>query len=135
MPTITDHCIAMALDNRLDMQASPSLCVVSTYIHVCVPTLTYPHCITRGYGLHRYAPWFMMFNGTGPWTSPPCDDNYDPPKCTKYFHTQMDTPRPAGRGKGYVGPPPFAHSDSVVELCATLFHNVQSCYTLLCSHL
>jgi len=41
-----------------------------------------------------YSPWFMMFNGTGPWTSPNCDTNYDPPKCTRYFHTQMDTPLP-----------------------------------------
>jgi len=47
------------------------------------------------------APWFIMFAGNGPWTSPNCDANYDPPKCTKYFHTQMDTPRPAGRGQGY----------------------------------
>ena len=41
-----------------------------------------------------YAPWFIMFAGTGPWTSPNCDNNYHPPKCTKYFHTQMDTPTP-----------------------------------------
>jgi len=41
-----------------------------------------------------YAAWFIMFNGTGPWTSPNCDTNYHPPKCTKYFHTQMDTPTP-----------------------------------------
>jgi hypothetical protein len=43
----------------------------------------------------------MMFSGDGPWTSPNCDVNYSPPKCTKYFHTQMDTPRPKGRGSGY----------------------------------
>lgn len=41
-----------------------------------------------------YAPWFIMFNGTGPWTSPNCDTNYKPSKCTRYFHTQMDTPLP-----------------------------------------
>jgi hypothetical protein len=41
-----------------------------------------------------YSPWFLMFRGTGPWTSPNCDKNYQPPKCSKYFHTQMDTPLP-----------------------------------------
>ena len=41
-----------------------------------------------------YAPWFMKFAGKGPWSSPNCDLNYDPPKCTTYFHTQMDTPLP-----------------------------------------
>ena len=43
-----------------------------------------------------YEPWFLKFdNATKPWTSPACDDNYDPPKCTQYFHTQMDTPLPS----------------------------------------
>ena len=42
----------------------------------------------------NYSAWFLKFNGTGPWTSPNCDKNYDPPKCTQYFHTQMDTPLP-----------------------------------------
>ena len=41
-----------------------------------------------------YAPWFIKFAGRGPWSSPNCDSNYDPPKCTTYFHTQMDTPLP-----------------------------------------
>ena len=41
-----------------------------------------------------------MFNSTGPWYSPKCDTNYNPPKCTDYFHTQMDTPNLPGRG-GY----------------------------------
>ena len=36
----------------------------------------------------------MMFSGSGNYTSPDCDKNYDPPLCTKYFHTQMDTPTP-----------------------------------------
>ena len=36
----------------------------------------------------------MMFSGSGNDTSPDCDKNYDPPLCTKYFHTQMDTPTP-----------------------------------------
>eukprot|EP01049_Picozoa_sp_SAG25_P010233 SAG25_NODE_1097_length_4023_cov_1.143221_5_plen_220_part_00 len=47
-----------------------------------------------------YAPWFIMFEGgdgpPGSWntSSPACDDDYDPPLCTRYFHTQMDTPKP-----------------------------------------
>ena len=41
-----------------------------------------------------------MFAGPGPWYSPKCDNNYSPPKCTEYFHTQMDTPNLPGRG-GY----------------------------------
>ena len=41
-----------------------------------------------------YSPWFMMFSGKGNYSSPACDVNYDPPLCTKYFHTQMDTPLP-----------------------------------------
>jgi hypothetical protein len=47
-----------------------------------------------------YSPWFIKFSGHPPYTSPPCDDNYSPPLCTDYFHTQMDTPKPAGQG-GY----------------------------------
>jgi hypothetical protein len=42
----------------------------------------------------KYSPWFLKFSGTGPWESPNCDKNYDPPLCTNYFHTQMDTPTP-----------------------------------------
>jgi hypothetical protein len=44
-----------------------------------------------------YEPWFLQFSGSGPWASPACDKNYDPPLCTKYFHTQMDTPLPSTR--------------------------------------
>jgi hypothetical protein len=47
-----------------------------------------------------YSPWFIKFSGHPPYTSPPCDSNYDPPLCTDYFHTQMDTPKPSGQG-GY----------------------------------
>ena len=48
-----------------------------------------------------YSAWFIKFRaGPGPFYSPKCDDNYDPPKCTEYFHTQMDTPNLPGRG-GY----------------------------------
>ena len=47
-----------------------------------------------------YSPWFLKFSGKPPYYSPPCDNNYAPPKCTDYFHTQMDTPKPPGQG-GY----------------------------------
>ena len=47
-----------------------------------------------------YSPWFLKFKPNPPWYSPKCDVNYDPPKCTEYFHTQMDTPLPQGKG-GY----------------------------------
>lgn len=47
-----------------------------------------------------YSPWFIKFSGNPPYYSPPCDNNYSPPKCTTYFHTQMDTPNLPGRG-GY----------------------------------
>ena len=63
-----------------------------------------------------YKPWFLLFDtadregDTGRnFTSPPCDHDYQPPKCTDYFHTQMDTPRPTtkwgpeGRPEGGYG--------------------------------
>lgn len=53
-----------------------------------------------------YSPWFIKYSGRPPYTSPPCDDNYTPPKCTDYFHTQMDTPNIPGRkGYGTCAPP------------------------------
>jgi hypothetical protein len=51
-----------------------------------------------------YAPWFIMFNTATPY-SPKCDNNYTPPKCTEYFHTQMDTPLPGPGGYGRCAPP------------------------------
>ena len=42
----------------------------------------------------KYSAWFLKFSGAGPWNSPNCDKNYEPPLCTDYFHTQMDTPTP-----------------------------------------
>jgi hypothetical protein len=75
----------------------------------------------------EYRPWFITFaNATGPFHSPPCDDNYAPPKCTDLFHTQMDTPLPRPGGYGQCVPPAcncgtqpcgfyvFNHSSSVV---------------------
>ncbi len=52
-----------------------------------------------------YSPWFLNFSGRPPYYSPPCDNNYSPPKCTNYFHTQMDTPRPGKGGYGACTPP------------------------------
>ena len=54
-----------------------------------------------------YSPWFIKYRpGPGPFYSPPCDSNYEPPKCSNYFHTQMDTPKPPGqRGYGTCTPP------------------------------
>ena len=53
-----------------------------------------------------YRPWFLTFSGSPPYFSPPCDDNYSPPKCTDLFHTQMDTPNIAGKnGYGTCAPP------------------------------
>ena len=54
----------------------------------------------------EYRPWFLKFaNATGPFYSPPCDKDYDPPKCTDLFHTQMDTPLPRPGGYGQCAPP------------------------------
>lgn len=73
-----------------------------------------------------YSPWFIKFKAQGPWTSPKCDDFHTPPLCTEYFHTQMDTPRPDGKGYGKCAPPAcncgtkpcgfyvFNHSSTVV---------------------
>ena len=52
-----------------------------------------------------YEPWFIQFKPQGPWTSPKCDDFHTPPLCTEYFHTQMDTPRPDGKGYGQCAKP------------------------------
>lgn len=39
-----------------------------------------------------YSDWFIKFTQEGPWYSPKCDNNYDPPKCTDYFHMQEQSP-------------------------------------------
>ena len=36
--------------------------------------------------------WFIKFKPEGPWYSPKCDNNYNPPKCSDYFHMQEQTP-------------------------------------------
>lgn len=46
-----------------------------------------------------YAPWFINFKPAGPWQNPKCDNNYDPPLCSNYFHMQEQTPGyPSGDG-------------------------------------
>ena len=40
-----------------------------------------------------------MFKPEGPWYSPKCDNNYDPPRCSDYYHMQEQTPGyPSGDG-------------------------------------
>ena len=43
--------------------------------------------------------WFVKFKPDAPWYSPKCDNNYNPPKCSDYFHMQEQTPNyPHGDG-------------------------------------
>jgi len=39
-----------------------------------------------------YAPWFVNFKKQAPWKSPKCDDNFNPPKCSDYYHMQEQSP-------------------------------------------
>lgn len=39
-----------------------------------------------------YEAWFLKFKPEGPWFSPKCDLNYDPPRCSDYYHSQEQTP-------------------------------------------
>jgi len=39
-----------------------------------------------------YEPWFIKFKPKGPWFSPKCDNNYNPAKCSDYYHMQEQTP-------------------------------------------
>ena len=39
-----------------------------------------------------YAPWFIDFKQDGPWFSPKCDHNFNPPKCSNYYHMQEQSP-------------------------------------------
>lgn len=39
-----------------------------------------------------YESWFIKFKPTGPWFSPKCDNNFNPPKCTDYYVMQEQTP-------------------------------------------
>lgn len=39
-----------------------------------------------------YSNLFVKFKKDGPWNQPKCDTNYDPPKCSDYFHMQEQSP-------------------------------------------
>jgi hypothetical protein len=39
-----------------------------------------------------YEPWFLKFKPEGPWYSPKCDTNYNPPRCSDYYHMQEQSP-------------------------------------------
>ena len=39
-----------------------------------------------------YSDWRIHFKQDGPWVSKKCDDNYDPPLCTDYYHSQEQSP-------------------------------------------
>jgi len=40
-----------------------------------------------------YAPWYLNFNpNISSYHVPVCDNNYKPPRCTKYYHDQEQTP-------------------------------------------
>jgi len=39
-----------------------------------------------------YSDWFIKFKKEGPWSQPKCDNNYNPPLCTDYFHMQEQSP-------------------------------------------
>lgn len=46
-----------------------------------------------------YADWYIKFKPVGPWYSSKCDNNYDPPKCSDYYHNQEQSPGyPSGDG-------------------------------------
>jgi hypothetical protein len=39
-----------------------------------------------------YSDWFIKFKPMGPWFSPKCDKNFNPPKCSDNYHMQEQTP-------------------------------------------
>ena len=44
-----------------------------------------------------YAAWHMKFKPQGPYYVSPCDNNYNPPLCSDYYHDQTQTPEfPSG---------------------------------------
>ena len=73
-----------------------------------------------------YSPWFIKFKPTGPWYSPKCDNFYSPPLCTEYFHTQMDTPRPDGKGYGRCYPAAGKGCDCGTKPCGFYVFNHSS---------
>lgn len=51
-----------------------------------------------------YADWFLKFKPQGPWYSSKCDNNYDPPICSDYYHNQEQSPG-FPHGDGDCAPP------------------------------
>ena len=46
-----------------------------------------------------YAGWFLSFNGSGSYHVPQCDANFDPPRCSNFYHDQDQSPGyPSGDG-------------------------------------
>ena len=39
-----------------------------------------------------YADWYLKFKPQGPWYSSKCDNNYNPPLCSDYYHNQEQSP-------------------------------------------
>jgi hypothetical protein len=50
-----------------------------------------------------YSDWFLYFNPANTtYHVPQCDDNYDPPRCSNFYHDQDQTPEhPSGDGSCY----------------------------------
>ena len=56
------------------------------------PKYLWLHMLTCVHATIRYAPWFIDFKPIGPWHSPKCDTNFNPPKCSDHYHMQEQTP-------------------------------------------
>lgn len=51
-----------------------------------------------------YSDWWLAFKPEGPWFSPKCDANYDPPLCSDFYHSQEQSPG-YPHGDGDCAPP------------------------------
>eukprot|EP01043_Picozoa_sp_COSAG02_P045962 COSAG02_NODE_4254_length_5581_cov_2.070595_5_plen_183_part_00 len=40
----------------------------------------------------KYSDWFLPFSGAGNYSVPACDHNFSPPKCSRLYHDQLQTP-------------------------------------------
>ncbi len=46
-----------------------------------------------------YSGWFLTFSGNGSYHVPTCDTNFNPPRCSNFYHDQDQTPEyPSGDG-------------------------------------
>jgi hypothetical protein len=49
-----------------------------------------------------YSGWFLSFSGNGSYHVPQCDTNFNPPRCSNFYHDQEQTPAyPSGDGTCY----------------------------------